>query len=220
MELDDLKVAWAELDSRVRQLETVVVKGYQERAMDGARRVLRTLGWCQAIQSVCWIFVIAFVAPFWITHRTVPHLLIAGLVLHAYGVLTVCSSVVQLLWIIHSYLTAPVVRLQQRLAELQRLRILSGLAVGLPWWLLWVPATMVFAKAVLNEDLYAESPGWIHVALAVGLVGMVMTLMLARFLADRRITSPFLRRIVDDLAGRSLVRATRHLNDAVAFARD
>jgi hypothetical protein len=220
MELDDLKVAWAELESRVGQLETVVVKGYQERAMDGARRVLRTIGWYQAIQSVCWIFVIAFVAPFWITHRSVPHLLIAGLVLHAYGVLTVCSSVVQLLWIIHSYLTTPVVRLQRRLAELQRLRIISGLAVGLPWWLLWVPATMVFAEERLGIDLYAQSPGWIHASLGFGAIGIVLTLLVARYLANHPPTTPFLRRMIDDLAGRSLVRATRHLNDAVAFARD
>jgi hypothetical protein len=220
MELDDLKLGWAQLGQRVDQLETVVAKGYQERALEGVRRVLRGLGWCQAIQSVTWIVVIAFVAPFWIEHRAVPHLLIAGLVLHLCGVLTVCSSVVQLLWITYTYLTAPVVTFQRRLAELQRLRIISALVVGLPFWILWVPATMVFAKGVLNEDLYAQSPGWIHVALAVGLVGIVSTLMLARFLADRPITSPFLRRIVDDLAGRSLVRATRHLNDATAFARD
>jgi hypothetical protein len=220
MELDDLKVAWAQLDQRVGHLEALAGQQNQKRSAGDVRRVLRTLGWYQTVQAVVWVLAIMFVAPFWIEHRTVPHLLVAGLVLHAYGVLTICSSVVQILWITHSYLTTPVVTLQRRLTKLQGLRIISGLVVGLPWWVLWVPATMVAAQAFVGVDLYAKSPSWIYSSLALGLGGLALSLMTARWLAQRPPQTPCLRRLVDDLAGRSLVRVTRQLSEAEAFARD
>jgi hypothetical protein len=220
MELDDLKVAWSQLDERLGRIEAMTTKEYQTGLLDRSRRALGRLGWGQAVQSLLWIGAVAIVAPFWIQHRHVPHLLAAGLVLHAYGVLVICSSVLQLLLIGLAYWTAPVVSLQRRLTELQRLRVISGLAIGLPWWMLWVPATMVGAKRIFDIDLYAQSPGWINMSLGVGAVGIAVSIWAARRLAARPPRSRWLRRIVDDVAGAGLSRVTRHLDELAAFERE
>jgi hypothetical protein len=220
VELEDLKVAWAKLDDRVAHLEEIVVQNQHKRVVDRTKRVLAMLGWGQAVQSVIWIGVIAIVAPFWIEHRHVPHLLAAGLALHVYGVLTVWCSVVQLLSIAHVYWTAPVVSFQRRLAGLERLRIISSLATGTPWLVLWVPALMVGAKRFWSVDLYAQSSDWIYASLGVGIVAIAAIVWLARRLANRPPSSPCLRSVIDDLAGRSLVRASRQLKEISAFGRD
>lgn len=220
MELDDLKLAWARLEERAEAVETLVLSERRQRKLDKARRVLRWLSWGQAVQIVLWIGVVAVVAPFWIEHRRVPHLLAAGLTLHVYGVVTICATVMQLLLIARTYHTAPVVTFQRRLAELHRFRAISTLALGVPWWILWMIATMVGAEWLFDVDLYAQSPAWIQISLGIGVVGMALTSWVAGLYAVRPPKSPSLRRIVDDLAGRSLRRATRQLDEVACFERE
>jgi len=203
MDLDDLKVAWANLEQRVSAAELVALNLQHESRMDKARRMLRRLGWGQALHCLFWMWFVAIVAPFWIEYRHVPHFLIAGLVLHAYGVAVICAGVVQLLLIGRTYYTGPVVPFQRRLAELQRFRIVSGLATGLPWWILWAVVAIVGAQKFLHVDLYAQSTMWFWNSVGFGAVGIGVSLLVARRLAKCK-----------------LERATQLADEAAHFARD
>jgi hypothetical protein len=220
VELEELKIAWAQLETRVQVAEAQVLSAAVDRKAEASRRVLLGLSWGQAAQIAVWIAVVAVVAPFWIAHRHVPHLLAAGLVLHVYGVAAIVASVVQLLLISRTYATAPVVIYQRRLAEFQRFRAVSALALGLPWWMLWIVATIVGARLWWGVDLYAESPRWIQVSIGIGAAGMALTVWLARLIGRRPPGSAMLRRRLDDLAGHSLVRAARDLDEVRRFERD
>ena len=220
MDIDDLKIGWGRLEQRVEAAEALAFIAYKERKLDTVRNALRGLGWGQAAHCLLWIGIVAIVAPFWIEHRHVPHLLVAGLTLHLYGVVTICAGVTQLLLIVRTYYTAPVVIVQRRLAELHRFRAISSLAIGLPWWVLWVVATLVGAKRWFDIDLYAQSPGWIHVSLGIGVAGLALSLWAARRFADHPPQSSTLRRLVDDLAGRSLRQAIRQLDEVARFERE
>jgi len=133
----------------------------------------------------------------------VPHFLISGLVLHAYGVAVICVGVVQLLLIARTYYTAPIVTFQRRRAELDRFRIVTGLAVGLPWWILWPAVAIVGAQKFLHVDLYAHSTMWFWNSVAVGATGIGISVLVARRLAKCR-----------------LERAARLANEAAQFERD
>ncbi|MCI0574312.1 MAG: hypothetical protein L0Y66_26575 [Myxococcaceae bacterium] len=56
--------------------------------------------------------------------------------------------------------------------------------------------------------------------LAIGVVGMALTLWLPRVFAHTPRGSRFLQAMLDDLAGRSLVRATRQLDELARFSRE
>ena len=114
------------------------------------------------------------------------------------------------------YYTAPVVTFQRRVVELQRFRAMSTLALGVPWWILWVVAAMVGAKWLVDVDLYAQSPRWIQLSIAIGVVGMILTVWLAGRLGARS-ASPRCRQILDDLAGHSLGRVKRSLDEIGSF---
>jgi hypothetical protein len=94
------------------------------------------------------------------------------------------------------------------------------LAIGLPWWILWVVATMVGAKWLLDVDLYTQSAAWIHVALGIGVAGISLSLWVAHRFAERPPRSPMLRRMVDNLAGCSLLHASRQLDEIARFERE
>ncbi len=161
----------------------------------------------------------AVVAPLWIAQRHVPHLLAAGLVLHLYGLATIVSSVVQLLLIGRTYATAPVVLYQRRLAELQRFRAVSALALGLPWWIpgssrpssapgcggAWISTPIARLDSRVDRDRRGGDG-------AHGVAGALI--------ARRPPRSPMLRRMIDDLAGHSLVRAAGDLDEVTRFEKE
>src|SRR5262245_51131613 len=219
MELDDLKPSWTELDRRLDRVEHLVRADRDQRRFTSARRVIGWLGAWQVIQVVVWIVVIGMVAPFWVANWQTPHLLVAGLSIHLYGILAICTAVVQLLVMGRTWHTAPVVTFQKRIAELGRLRIICNLLLMLPWWVLWVAVLMVVAKAGPGIDLYAQQPAWILANIVFGLVALVACLWAARRVANRPSASrpKWVQRIVEDLAGTSLRRVARDLEEVEAF---
>lgn len=218
MELEDLKTAWQQLEHRVEVAEIRLHEYREQRTVGALRRLLMRMTAGQAIQAVLSVMAIAVAAPFWIQHRHIPHLLIAGLTLHIYGVAMVCSCVVQILLIGQIYYTESVVMCQRRTLEFQRLRVLSSLALGLPWWILWIPVTMVGAERFMGTDLYQVSPGWIQVSLVIGLCGIGASIGVARRLAAHPPESKALRNVIDSLSGCSLARTIRQFEEIQRFA--
>ena len=221
MELDDLKTAWHELERRVDAGNSLTTQLLRERRLDKTRSTLRAIGWGQFVQALFWAVTIGTViAPFWIQYRDTTHLLAAGLVMHAYAVAAIVLSVRQLLQIATVDYAAPVVELQRHLACLRRTRINQQLWLGLPWWMLWVVATMIGAKWLRDVDIYAPAPAWIYVALGIGVVGIALTLWLPRVVGRSPRGSRVVQGLMDDLAGHSLTRAARQLDEIASFSRE
>jgi hypothetical protein len=109
-----------------------------------------------------------------------------------------------------------VVLVQQRLARLRRFRARTSLMLGLPWWILWVPAAMVLA-AMVGVDLYAASPLWVWSSIGVGVTGMAVCVAIARHLARR---PERLSRFLDLHSGRSLTHAARELDELDQYGQE
>ena len=221
MELDEMKRAWAHMDLRQDGMEALLRQGFRDRRMDKARGAMRWSLLGQAVEIACWVAFVVFVASFWVAHRQVTHLLLVGLLLHAYGIAGIWSSATQWFLLSRIYLfDAPVLVLQRRLAQLRRFRMVSTLALGLPWWFLWLLVPLVVLTWWSGVDQFARAPGWIWACMAVGVAGTGFSLWLARRLAGRAMRSPWLQRVVDDMSGRTLARVSRQLDEIARFERD
>ena len=218
MELEDLKTAWEQLEHRVEVAEVQLQEYREQRTAGALRRVLMRMTAGQAIQAVLSVMAITVAGPFWIQHRSILHLLIAGLALHIYGVILICSCVLQILLIGQIYYTESVVMCQRKTLEFQRLRVVSSLVLGLPWWILWIPATMVGAERFMGADLYQASPGWIQLSLVIGLCGIAASIGIARRLAAHPPQSKTLRNVINSLSGCSLARTIRQFEEIQRFA--
>lgn len=221
MELDELKKAWARMDVRQDGIEAMLRQDFRDRRQDKVRSTVRwSLLW-QAVEIACWLAFVVFVASFWVEHRHVTHLLVIGLLLHVYGLAGIWSGVTQLFLLSRIYLfDAPVLVLQRRLSQLRRFRMYSTLALGLPWWFLWLVLPLVVLTWSSGVDMFAGASGWIWSCMAVGAVGVGFSLWLARRLAGRPIKSPLLQRLIDDMSGCSLARASRQLDEIARFEHD
>lgn len=221
MELEDIKRVWQEMELRQNGMAALWFAEYRERRIDKTRSTLRWSIAAKVGELAIWIIFTAWIASFWIVHRDVTRWLVIGLLLHVYGIAGIWASATQLLLLSRIYLfDAPVLTLQRRLAQLRRFRVWSTLALGLPWWCLWLLVSLVGMYWWTGVDAFVTGTSWIRATLAVGLAGMAVSVWLARRWAGRAIRSPFVQRIVDDMSGCNLARAARQLDELARFDRE
>lgn len=213
MELDDFKSAWQELNRKLDQQHALNLHLLRESRAAGVRHGLRPLARGQALQIVLGALLVLFSIGFWSNHRHVPHLLLTGLLMHAYGLAMILFGIRVEVLIHRIDFGAPVLGIQKQVAELRRFFVVGGLWMGLPWWLLWIPLMMMVFKG-LGVDLFARTPLVITLGAAVGSAGLVLTLLFLRWAKGR----PRLASLLEgSAAGRSLARAQRTLEEIARF---
>lgn len=215
MDLDDLKTAWQDLNDTLARQNALNLALLQERKLAKARHLLRPLAWGQTLQMLAGALLALASATFWVSHRAVPHLLVCGLVLHAYGLaLILFGARVQVL-IARLDFGGPVLELQRRLAELRRFYGRGGLWLGLPWWVLWMLLLEMILVAAFGADLYANLPAKVVAwQLAAGFAGWALSLALGAWARRHPGHGPRLARVLE---GPSLTRAQAALDELAKF---
>ncbi len=219
MELDDFKSAWQTLDQRLQLNNALKLHELRERTLAKTRSSLRPLFWGQIAQILLLgVPAILLAVLLWMSKPAFASVIVAGVALHAYGVLTIIGAGVvlgQLAKIDHS---APVVEIQKQLARTRTLYVRSGMICGLPWWFLWVLLLMVLA-GLGDVDLLARAPLMVWGGLGVGVLGLLLTFQLHRWV--RRPERAHFGRIMDDsLTGSSLREAIAQLQEVQRFEQD
>ena len=216
MELDDLKSAWQVLDRRLERQSALNLHIFKQGKLDRVRSRLRPLFWGQVLQILFGVALVGYAVSFWTQHRDVPHLLLTGLIMHVYGVVTIIFAGVTLGMISRIDYAAPVLGIQKQLAQLRRIYIINGMSVGLPWWLLWVTLTQMVFMSAFGADLQANLGAWIWGLYASGALGLLATWWLHRWSRDPR-RARIARAIDDSVTGSSLRNARRVLEDIERF---
>jgi hypothetical protein len=215
MELDDLKHAWKNLDSRLEQQHALNLQLLRDSRMDRARRGLRPLAWGQAVQIAAGAAGALLFGSFWPGHTGNLPVLLSALVLHAYCIgLIISGGIVEgrIARIDHA---APVVAIQQQLLRLRRSYLVSGMLAGLPWWFLCAPLIILLSRGAILE----RAPEVVWIMLAIGAAGLVGTWLFHRW-AHAPQRAEFGRKLEDSAAGGSIRRATAALEELARFERD
>jgi serine/threonine-protein kinase len=219
MELDDLKQAWQTIDRRLEQQNALQLGMYRDGKLDTLRRRLRPLVWGQSLQILFGVLVAILSAAFWSSHRQETPMLVAGIVMHVYGVVAIIMGAITLGRLSRIDYSAPVLSMQKQLASVRRLYVIGGMLVGLPWWVLWLPALMMFARAASGADLYTNLQAWFWLNIAVGLLGLAGTWWFHRW--SQHPSRPRLAKWVGDtMTGSSLRKAQGVLDEIARFERD
>ena len=217
MEFDDMKAAWQTLNQRLDAQAALNLHMLKDDKLDQLRRGLRPLAWGQAVQIVLGVLIALWGGSFWVDHRDVPHLLIAGLIVHMAGMSMIALGALMEALIARIDYSAPVLTIQRQLVQTRKVYVRGGFAIGLPWWVLWVPLLMVFFKSKFGADLYVNAPGVVWINVAVGVVGMLATWGFLR-LAGKR--PQLTQRLEDGAAGRGINNAQRFLDEITRFEQE
>lgn len=219
MELDELKQAWQAIGQRLERQQDIQWQLLRDSKLDRVRRHLRGLFWGQALQMLLGIGLIVLGVACWTRNTDVPGLLATGLVVHAFGVVTVAMAGITIALAGSVDYSAPVMAIQKRMALLLRFFTLNANVCGAPWWIMWVLVVVAFAG--LGEvDPAAGTPTWIVASLAIGLVGLLATW---GWMASRRSrTTPPGRDGACNVAdgGDGIRRGQRLLDEIARFERE
>lgn len=214
MELDELKQAWHTLEQRFERQQTLNLKLLTESRLDKAKRHLRWVLLGQGLQLALGVAVTVFFARLWIANLGEPLLLALGLGMHAWGVLLICSAVVEVLLVTAIQYAQPVTTVQRYLALLRRWRTRVSPWLGLPFLLLWMLGPLLLAG--LGAPI---SVAWL-VANGLLTLGLAVTAWGLYRWAQRPGREALARRVDDFLGGDSLRQAQLRLDEVARFQRE
>lgn len=215
LELAELKSAWRALDAKLERQHALERQEFKQSRLRRARLHLFPYHLESALEILIGLTIAVLAGGFWSGHLGEPVPLAAGLALHAYGVAMIGLATYQLVLLARLDFSAPVLAIQKDLAGLREWRLRAALALGLPWWILWLALLVCLARAFPGIDLHARAPGWLVGNLVVGIVGLIASLFLVRRLRRRNPEGADLTAL-----GWLLGRARRELAEIERFERE
>lgn len=218
MELDDFKSAWQSLDRRLQLEGALKLHELRERRLNRARGSLYPLFWGQVAQILSGIPFILLASLLWMSQPAHASSIVAGILVHAYGVVLIVAAGLVLGALRKVDYAAPVLDIQKKLLRVRMLYIRSGMVAGLPWWFLWISILQVLA-GLDDVDLLTKAPSLVWIGYGIGAVGLLVTWWFHRW-ARRPERAGFGRKMDDSLSGGSLRKALAQLDELQRFERD
>lgn len=221
MNLDDLKAALHTLEDRLDASLDLAARERTARALDRTRTALRPLAVGLWVEVAVAAVIALWLGAFLYEHVGTLTVSIPAGVLHVANGLVLAVCVRQLVMIHRIDYTAPVLQVQRELAELRAFRIRSTQAVLLGGIALWTLPLVVGVKTVLGLDFIAVfGLTWLMANVAFGLALIPLVLWVSKAYADRLAEATLVRRLADDLAGRSLTQALRFVDEVTAYEHE
>lgn len=218
MELDELTTAWESLNKQLRRDSAINLAVYTDQKLARARSSLRPLFWGQTLQILFGLCFLLLAIALWSTRPRATSVIIAGVVVQAYGIGCIVAAGMLMGVIRNLDYSGSVLEMQEGLARVRRVYLLSSIVTGMSWWFMWVPVLMVLL-GVVHVNLYAHAPAVVWTGMAVGVAGTLAMVWLYK--ASRKPQNERLRRFVEGTTVvRSLQKAHAHLNEVRRFAEE
>lgn len=216
-----LQAAWADLDRRVAVQEELRLADARRSGLASMRRRLWPFAIGQLLQIPLGLLLVALAVAVETADGVSTPVFASAVVLHVYGLATAAWAAITLGLLLRIDPGRPVVEVQERMLRLRRVYLAGSIALGLAWWLLWIPflATLstwlglegYMAHLVEHVDGHRPLMPWLLGLSAAGFVTSLLLLVAAR-------RNPRLRdRLVRLFAAESLVRADDDLRAVVAL---
>jgi len=221
MTFENLQEQWVACDKKLDlsiRLNTALLR---ESLVSQARSALRWLSPFVVAELVCTLVVVIALGAFIASHVRDVAFVAPAIVLDvcAIGLLASCGR--QLAMLSALDFSGPVVDVQKSLETLRRIRCRTTMWTFMLVPALWIPLLVVGLEAVFGVDAYSTfSAGWLAVNALFGLAVIPVMVWCSRRYADRMAQSPFVQRLMDDIAGRSLTASTASLDQLARFERE
>jgi hypothetical protein len=219
MELDELRIAWQELDHRLEQQRTSSLQALRWGKLDQARRGLQPLWWGQSAQIVAGVGLMLLFARIWVAHMHAPHLMVPALLMYAYGLMLVLLAARTLSLVGRIDYAAPVLQIQRRLSELHgwRSRVEWPL-LGITGCFVWIPLMLSLFNAQ-GVDLWRMHRDLVFWNVASGCACLGLVYGIVRWVRGRKSGRAQLA-LEDSRVGRGVRKARETLDEIARFEQE
>ena len=218
MTFDDMERQWKSQEEKLDTLLQINLSELRRAHVDAASGALQRIRRSTVIELVIDALALLMLGSFLGDHFDQPRFLLPALLLHVCAIASLGVRVRQLLMLGQVDYAGPIVHAQRALTSLRRSRIRAAKWTMLIAPLLWVPLLIVGIEALSGIDPYRFlDTRWIAANLLFGAALIPLMLWISHRYGDRLARSPFLQRLADDLAGRSLDEANTFLGQIARF---
>lgn len=221
MELDDLKSRWAEYDAKLEKNVRLNTRLLRESGLTRVDTALKPLSRWILFEMLMNVPAVLLLGSFLGDHIGEPRFAVPGALLLAFAIAILSAGIRQ--WAVLRTIDygAPIVAIQKRLESLRIRRIRTTKWVLLLSPILWTPLLIVAVKGLFGADPYAFLDArWLAANLLFGLAALILMLWFSKRHADRWKQSPLARRLMDEIAGRSLASAMGFLKELSRFEQE
>jgi hypothetical protein len=217
-ELDDLKQAWQTLHGTLEREHAFTLHQFRESKRASFREGFRPLVAGQITQIIFGLGLALVCGSFWFDHRYVAHLLITGLLLHAYGLMMIVFAVRDLVLIHRVDHSAPVLVIQKQIAELRAWHLQAGWWFAVTGCFMWTPLLlMVFYASGL--DLWLHKPQMVCWFILSSFLCLAVCYGLVRW-SRRPGQEKLAHKLHESSVGRAIARVESELDDLERFKQE
>jgi hypothetical protein len=204
-DLDEMKQEWEKHD---RTLERSIYLNWQllsATQLDGARSALQRMTTFLSLETLVWFAMVVALGSFIYQHIVTPRLALPGAVVDMFAIGMLAATIRQIVTARQIDYGRPIAAVQKQLETLRVLRIRTtqwGLLAGA---VIWAPFAIVVLKVLFGVE--ANSKAWLWANLLFGLSLIPLAIWLSRKFGDRMDRSPFVQRLMRDIAGPNLYAA-------------
>jgi hypothetical protein len=191
---------------------------FKETKLASLRGGFRPLVAGQTIQIIFGVMLALYSGGFWFRHLGTPHLMIYGLLLHAFALMMIVFASRDLVLIYGIDYDAPVLAIQKQIAALRAWRRRAGLWFAVTGCFMWTPFLLVIFYA-MGVDVWVRKPqvvGW-YIASSFLCLGLSYGLLRWSRRPGQTRLAKFLQ---DSSADRSVTRAQAMLEEIDRFERE
>jgi hypothetical protein len=220
-ELDELKAQWEAHD---RQLETILLLNRELLSaprLKAAESELRRVGIYAGLEAAIWFVIVSALGRFIAGHIHMPGLALSAVVVDVMSIAMLSALIRRMITALHIDYSEPIAAIQNQVEGLRMLRIRTTKWGVLGGTRLWLPWLAVMSQAILGVDIYRYvNTAWVIVNVLFGLALCLVAIWTSKKYRDRIDQSPFIQRLMKDLAGNNLNAARGFLATLREFKRE
>lgn len=209
LDLDELKHHWAEHDRKLDGSIRLSRQLLSATNLNGARSAMQRMAAFLGLEAAVWFAIVMALGSFIYEHIGILQFAVPAVASDVFAIGMLIAAIRQIVAARQIDYGRPIASIQKQLETLRVLRIRTtqwGLLAGV---IVWAPFAIVVAKAFFGLDSYSTAWLWANVLFGLSLIPLA--LWLSKKYGNRMGWSPFIQRLMNDIAGHNLTAAKVHL---------
>jgi hypothetical protein len=215
LDLDEAKEQWAahdrKLDESIRLNRRLLIA----LNLKEVRAALQGVTLFSGLEAVAWLAIVGALGDFIYEHVSSLRLALPAVALDLFSIGMLGATVQQIAGARRIDYGQPVVGIQKQLENLRISRIRMTKWALLAGTVVWPTSVIVASKVLFGLEAYNAAWVWANVIFGLSLIPLAV--WLSKRFGDRMGRSPFIQRIMNDIAGRSLTSAAAFLANLSEF---
>ena len=212
LELDEMKKQWAEHDRKLDESIRLNRQLLSTTNLKGARSAMQRMAAFLGLEAVVQLAVVVALGSFIYEHIAMVRFALPAAALDVFAIAILIAMIRQIALGLQIDYDKPIAVIQKQLEDLRVLRIRYIQGIFLAATLAWTPLMIVTLEGFWGLDAYRLfGTAFLVSNLLVGLAIIPLALWLSKRFSDRMGRSPMIQRLMRDLAGHNLNKATGFL---------